>query len=272
MNLMKHVKVAVPMLLTVLTILMAASRANAQFVVIDTFEKESLGPINGQNGWTSQAGVADKAHCFEPQNANGKLGCAGNEARVQVVVDPTDPNNHVLQYGAKAETVHTFKAMRIPNANTASTLFFRARRTGEVNMNWGLSDEAAPSNWNDYEVQLNMQTVDTNKIRIRDGNKAVESVLMPANTWYKTWFVINNANDTYEVFMQGGTMDKITQITAGGKTEFGFRNGHADNDLINIFLRTTPPHNADFQFDDIYLDTAGRNLTDPSVAAPTARR
>jgi hypothetical protein len=271
MNLMKHVKVSGSLVLTVLVMLAATSRANAQFVVVDTFEKESLGPIDGQNGWTSKAGVEDKAHCYEPENANGKLGCDGNAVRVQVVVDPTDPNNHVLQYGGKAETVHTYKSIKIPNSNTASTLFFRVRRTGEVNMNWGLSAAASPSQWPDYEVQLNMQTVDTNKIRIRDGNKALESVLFPANTWYKTWFVINNATDTYEVFMQGGAMEKPTQISAGGKTVFGFRNGHADKDLVNIFLRTTPPHTTDFQFDDIYLDTSGRNLNDPT-AGSTARR
>src|SRR5262249_8820160 len=149
--------------------------------------------------------------------------------------------------------------------------FFRVRRTGEVNMNWGASDVAAPSQWPDYEVQLNMQIVDTNKLRIRDGNKALESMLFAANTWYKTWFVINNANDTYEVFVEGGAFDKVTQLEVAGKSVFGFRNGHADNDLVNIFLRTTPPHTADFQFDDMYLDVNGRNLSDPTAPAAARR-
>src|SRR5215471_8710251 len=108
-----------------LAIVVVTSSANAQFVVIDNFEKESLGPIDGQNGWTSKAGVEDKAHCYEPENANGKAGCDGNAAHVRVVVDPTDPNNHVLQYSAKAETVHTYHPIKIPNSNSAATLFFR---------------------------------------------------------------------------------------------------------------------------------------------------
>ena len=270
MNLMKNVKVT-STILAVLMILVVASRAQAQFVAVDTFEKESLGPLNGQNGWTSQAGTHDKAHCYSAENANGAAGCDGNAAHIQVVVDPTDRNNHVLQYGAKAETVHTYKAIKIPNSSTASTLFFRVRRTGEVNMNWGTSDVAAPKDWPDYEVQLNMQIVDTDKLRVRDGNKLAEVSPFAVNTWYKTWFVINNSTDTYEVFMQGGASEKITQLSIGGKTAFQFRNGHADNDMVNMFLRTTPPHTADFQFDDIYLDTSGRNLNDPTVGAAARR-
>ena len=138
-------------------------------------------------------------------------------------------------------------------------------------MNWGVSDVAAPNQWPDYEAQLNMQIVDTDKLRLRDGNKNAEVSPFAVNTWYKTWFVINNAADTYEVFIQGGEFEKMKQLTIGEKSVFAFRNGHADNDLINIFLRTTPPHTADFQFDDMYFDISGRNLSDPAASA-TARR
>ena len=41
--------------------------------------------------------------------------------------------------------------------------------------------------------------------------------------WYKTWVVINNSADTYEVFVQGGALGTVTQMTAGGKTVFTFR-------------------------------------------------
>src|SRR5262249_30940806 len=163
---LNRVRVMFAMVLTVLISLAAASMAQAQFVAIDTFEKQKLGPLDGQNGWTSKAGTHDKVHCYSKENANGESGCDANASHVQVVVDPTDSNNHVLQYGAKAETVHTYKAIRIPNSNTASTLFFRVRRSGEVNMNWGISDVAVPKDWPDYEVQLNMQIVDTDKLRV----------------------------------------------------------------------------------------------------------
>ncbi|PYS38576.1 MAG: hypothetical protein DMG14_17165 [Acidobacteria bacterium] len=266
-----YLRVISVLALTVLVSLAAASLAQAQFVAIDTFEKGKLGPLDGQNGWTSKAGTHDKAHCYSKENANGEAGCDANASRVEIAVDPTDPNNHVLQYSAKAETVHTYKAINIPNSNTAATLFFRVRRTGEVNMNWGTSDVAVPKDWPDYEVQLNMQIVDTDKLRVRDGNRLVEAAPFEANTWYKTWFVINNAEDTYEVLVQGGASPKMTQLSVGGKTKFTFRNGSAANDLVNIFLRTTPPHTADFQFDDIYLDTSSRNLSDPTGGA-SARR
>jgi len=267
MNRIRDLKALTSTFLAMAAVFVVVSRADAQFVAIDTFEKESVGPIDGQNGWTVKAGIEDKVHCYAKENANGERGCDANASLVKVIVDPTDRNNHVLQYSAKAETTHAYKPVKIPNSNTATTLFFRVRRTGEVNMNWGASDVASPSQWPDYEVQLNMQIVDTDKLRVRNGNKLVEVSPFANNTWYKTWFVINNANDTYEAFIQGGEFEKITPLSADGKTVFGFRNGHADNDLVNIFLRTTPPHTADFQFDDMYMDISGRNLTDPTIGA-----
>ena len=134
-------------------------------------------------------------------------------------------------------------------------------------MNWGATDVAAPKEFADYEVQVNMQVVDTLNLRVRDRNAFVEVTPFAADTWYKTWVVINNSADTYEVFVQGGALETVTQMTAGGKTVFAFRNGQAANDLVNVFFRTNPPHTADFLIDDIYLDTAARNLSDPTAGS-----
>lgn len=244
-------KITVVIVLSVLTVLAAARPAGAQFVAIDNFQKARPGELNGQNGWTVGG-------------ANG--------AMVKVAVDPTNAGNQVLIYGAKAEGVSTYRSISIPNSNTAATLFFRMRRTpGEVNMNWGATDLAAPSEFAHYEAQLNMQVVDTMNLRVRDSKAFAEVTPFAENTWYKTWVVINNSTDTYEVFVQGGALQKVTQVGAGSKMVFGFRNGEAANELVNVLFRTNPPHTADFLIDDIYLDTSGRNLADPTAGSTAAR-
>jgi hypothetical protein len=234
-------------ILTLVAMITVTGRTEAQFVLIDNFQKQSVGELSGQNGWTA---IGD------------------NAALVKVVADPTSAANRVLQYSAKAEGVAAYKSISIPNANTVSTLFFRMRRTpGEVNMNWGATDVAGPKEFADYEAQVNMQVVDTLNLRVRDRNAFVEVTPFAADTWYKTWVVINNSADTYEVFVQGGALGTATQMAAGGKTVFTFRNGQAANDLVNVFFRTNPPHTADFLIDDIYVDTAARNLGDPTAGS-----
>ncbi len=247
MNDTKHVKLRTSTVLAVL-IMLAPIHAQAQFVAIDTFQKESLGELGRQNGWTTST---------------------ANAALVKVVVDSANPGNQVLQFSANATTVPAYKSISIPNTNSAATLFFRARRAGESNMNWGVSDVAAPAEFVDYEAQINMQTAEAQNLRVRNLDAFVEgNAPFAANTWYKTWMVINNSANTYEIFVQGGALRTPTPVAAGGRTVFDFRNGAAANELASVFLRSNTPHTDDFSIDDIYLDTGGRNLNDPTASAP----
>ncbi len=138
-------------------------------------------------------------------------------------------------------------------------------------MNWGATAVATPSEFAHFEAQFNMQVVDTLNLRVRDRSMWAEVSPFAVDTWYKTWVVINNSANAYEVFVQGGALAAVTQVAAGAKNVFNFRNGEAANELVNVFFRTNPPHTAAFLIDDIYLDTAGRNLTDPTAGSTAVR-
>jgi hypothetical protein len=130
----------------------------------------------------------------------------------------------------------------------------------------------------DFEVQIGYsgsQILDT--LRVRDGIAAANVAageFLP-RTWYKIWAVIDNATDTSEVYIQGGSFTAQTQVAATdtGGTSFTFRNsggGPVANDLIRLFVKSgteTLPGPA--LLDDIYLAT-GKVLTDPTTAAPPA--
>jgi hypothetical protein len=134
-------------------------------------------------------------------------------------------------------------------------------------------------NYPDFEAQIGYsgsQILDA--LRVRDslavpaGNVAAGEFL--ARTWYKIWAVIDNAADTYQVYIQGGNYTNQTQAADASTTNttFTFRNsagGPEANDLIRFFVKAgDADHPGPGLLDDIYL-APGKVLTDPSGAAST---
>ena len=59
------------------------------------------------------------------------------------------------------------------------------------------------------------------------------------DTWYKIWLVVDNAADTWQVYMQGADLTTPTLLAlADGTTTFAFRNGTAAHDLIRFMVKT----------------------------------
>jgi hypothetical protein len=220
-----------------------ATSGGGSFQRLDDFESLTVGSLDSQNGWTTSS------------------------SSVAVAADPVDPTNQVLRLTSTNQVV--YKPLLISNANTASTLFFRMRRDGQTNFSAGTSDIATPTtNFADYETQLNLQdgtgtSTPVDQLNVRDGGtfRALDTWL--DNTWYDVWMVVNNASNTYQVFMQGGNLAEQTQLDAGALTTFGFRNGAAANPLVQFLLRTGNNHIGASYVDDIYLDTTGVNLDLP---------
>src|SRR6185503_12193505 len=120
---------------------------------------------------------------------------------------------------------------------TTATLFFRAYSEADTTLvDWfaGMSDVAVSGlgNFPDFEAQIGYsgsQILDT--LRVRDGSTGANEAsgeFLP-RTWYKIWAVIDNALDTYEVYIQGGSFAQQTPVTAAstGNTAFTFRNSGA---------------------------------------------
>ncbi len=227
--------------------------ATAGFLLIDNFQQSTLGNLNGQRGWTATL--------------------------AQVKADPTQAANQVASFEGAGDAGANLPLV-IPQGATA-TLFFRAYSEADTTLvDWfaGMSDVAVSGlgAFGDFEVQIGYsgsQILDT--LRVRDGVAAgnvAASEFLP-RTWYKIWAVIDNATDTSEVYIQGGTFTAQTQVTATdtGSTSFTFRNsggGPVANDLIRFFVKSgTADLPGPALLDDIYLAT-GKVLTDPTTAAP----
>ncbi len=206
------------------------------FTLVDDFEALNLGALGGQGGWSTSA------------------------ANVTVGIDPANAENQVMRQ--TTDSVRAWKTMNIPNGSTA-TVFFRMRRDGIVNISAGTSDIAVPTtNFADFETQVNNQN--DALLKVRAGAAFLDVDAFADATWYSIWMVVDNAADTYKVYMKGGALAQQTLLdSATAQTVFGFRNGSAANALVNFYARTGSATTGIWSIDDVYLAT-GQNLGDPS--------
>jgi hypothetical protein len=232
----------------------SAQVGTSTFGQIDDFEGPE-GSLNGRLGWSSNGG--------------------------EIVVDPANSNNRVARLGGTGDRGSHIPAV-IANGQTG-TLFFRLRvdtdNSDPANpvLNWsiGMSDVALTGNgeFGDFEAQLNQNRDAGNDypdyVRIRDAGAFIPLTPLRAEVWYKVWMVINNATDATQVYMQGGQFATQTLVQSeDGRSSFTFRNsggGPAGNDLIRFFIRLTGSHAGNLYLDDIWLNSARADLSDPST-------
>jgi hypothetical protein len=226
---------------------------------VENFNNLSLGPIVYQGDW---------------------LGIYGRDT---VAMEPDWPvgantNNPVGRCisGNQALTV----PLLIPQGTTA-TLFFRYLDTtyGRERMLFGLSDQANPLNPSlaDYEVQVGKWMNGTaNNMYLVNHEGSVPNYNLHGidwDTWYKIWIVVDNAADTFKVYMQGKelTTPTLLDMNVGGATSFAFRNGTAANDLVRFMIKSEAHTGTQWYdgewLDDIYL-AIGENLSDPTIPPP----
>jgi len=247
--------------------------AHAAFQLFDNFDAYNTGTLSGQGGWV----VPTQSATVQTNVINGLL----PDKEVQVI-------NAIPNY-------KPLGGLTIPNASTSATVYFNFRMTSATtgnNFNFIITDVTTPADTaGSSEVQLNYDAgqapaTGSTTFRIRNGGAfpfattggTVATRVMPiANYQYNGWFVINNSADTYQLYLQNdldpnlATPTLITGIITDGTgavtsstSTFGFRNGAAANDLItaNFGNGATAAANA-VNFDDIYVDLAGSNTTNP---------
>jgi hypothetical protein len=242
-----------------------AGPARAAFVKFDDFNTYPVGLLNGQgpaaNTWTAQAGAT--------------VAVSGGDNVANII-------NGIPNFRSLTPT-----GLSIPNANTASTVYWNFTQAGATtNNNWNfiVTDDAAPVDTAaTSEVQFNFDATQapsggTTTWRARNGSgfiflsadgTAAGRITPKADTLYNVWFVINNSANTYKVFMQSDgdpLLANVTQMKSDGNvSDFGFRNGAAANDLVTVNMGNGG--SSAIRFDDVYVDTSGQNLTNP-VAVP----
>jgi hypothetical protein len=224
----------------------------ADFTLLDNFQGATLGNVNGQNGWTAG-------------------GTAGN-----VVTDPGDPTNRLLEITSTSANV--YKPLTTPLANPATgTIYYQIKRAGLVNFSTGASDVAAPTGFGDYESQLNVNslTLDPQPFRMRDA-AAFDATqeAFATGTAYHVWHVIDNTTDTTKLYIQSASAGAPVLQLNGTQSDFLFRNSGTaiqNTDLLNFLVKTggagttDTAHIGPLFIDNIYYDATGANLAAPAT-------
>lgn len=180
--------------------------------------------------------------------------------------------NKVLTYGWASDFRGASRALPdstvIENDETA-TFFFRINsKTDDPDHNFGLGDRATTgaADFGDFEVQLRMkQGTAAGSFAIDARNGAAFSPTLASglalNTWYNLWMVVNQSNDTYDLYMNTGT----AAATASNKlnaTPLAFRNGTASELNTILALGAPAPIDNAVRIDDLY-SFAGFDLSNP---------
>ena len=220
--------------------------AHAAFTVVDNFNTRTLGNLGGQNGWV-----------------------ATGTSVTAVQIDPGNAINKVMRHTTDGDC-----GVPLPSAianNTTGTFFLRLKPQSTTNnTSFGLSDLTATTGnvggFGSYEAQA----VSLNQgLQVRDAGAAITtSATLQTTAWYKVWFVTNNTADTYQVYIQSdqdAAFATQTQLVAPDGT-WNFRNGVAANSLITAQFTSNVPGTNVF-YDDLYIDTTGANLADPTFVA-----
>ena len=219
-------------------------QAQAAFTNVEDFNARTVGALGGQNGWVVTT---------------------GDTTTSTVVVDPDNPINKILKHTGGNDASKVLPAP-IPDA-AVGTLFYRVRLISTSNdVSAGLSDENPPSltNFGTFEVQPNY----SGSFRARDGGTNRTVFTMVAGAWYKLWVVADTTADTYRLYIQSdgdATYATQTELVSSDGT-WNFRNAAAANPL-QAFVIMSNSSNTNLYFDDLYVDTAGSNLADPTYVA-----
>ena len=204
------------------------------YTLLEDFESRTLGAaINGQGDWGGDTTSA-------------------NEFSVQI--DPDDSGNQVLYFneGVDQEVFLNSSDLRINN-NETSTVFFRIRAVpaesgiADLWLRMTLSDVSNPTDFSDGETDIAISDNEAGSLLL----SGIADPLTEAK-WYRLWFVVDNANDTFDTYLQAEGDDQVV-----GLANKAFRNGTAVNDLLSLMFKVNDNSdngsNGDVWIDDIYI-------------------
>ncbi len=223
---------------------MFTSMAGGDFLLIEDFDDLLLAPIDEQGGWQAQHDTS------------------------VVVVDPDQPTNQVL--AVTTDSACLFREVLLLNGTTRM-MFLRFRIAEQQNFSLGMSDSTFPTQFDDFEVELGTSN-STDELRINDDGRYEVLTVLEQDTWYNCWLLINNENETTDVFLHSRPGDSALmsdRLDAGGQTSFIFRRGSA-LDLRTFFIKTGGGSGpaGPLYIDDMYLEnTDALNLGNPLDAA-----
>ena len=242
-----------PLPLALLGLLTPAPVASADLVVFEDFNDLQAGNLSGQNGWTSTS-----------------LGDSGGSGQHSVVVTPPATAADRAFSSDTAVNVGSSKAFAVSgqgvgdSGDTVGTLFFRFNLSGlTTRTSVGATVAGEGFDFSNFRPQVVFNSNADGDFIVRDdgANRGVTNVDLTLGTWYDLWLVMDNAGNSYSVYVGGGDLTGVTQVQAGGKSSFGFRND-AGGELTDFFVGTGGLG------DSLFLDDLSFGLGDESGSTP----
>jgi hypothetical protein len=205
----------------------------------------------------------------------------------QIVADPTNANNAVLKFlgGGGTGTGKSVSAGQGIADGTTGTMFLRFYMDNTVGVQFGISSTATAVNatGNAGTIVLGGPTTASNELTgyVGAGPTATPTQTVDQDTWYNLWIVLGNstgtAADSVQFYLQGGNGAFATQqqlFSVGPNFEFTSRfnfDSGAANELLRLAFRpassnrstSNPPDGGILFVDDIYINNAGQDLTNP---------
>jgi len=131
----------------------------------------------------------------------------------------------------------------------------------EIDVLMGISDLSVVDNYADYENGLRIY-FQFNMMEARSGGnyERIGDDFLQLETWYEAWTVIDNASDTYDVYLRGGGNYPEQILLA---KDLPFRNGTTGSIVSYAISYNTDWCEGTFYLDDLYIDTEGVNLSRP---------
>jgi len=212
----------------------AAAADVAGFTEHLTFEGYTVGPLNGQDGWTSHP--------------------AG-----QVVLDPVNQNNRALELTGPNRSA--YRAITAIEDGATGTVFLRMRRDASSDNSFGVTDVDAPSTTSHSRAYVNNQNSDV--LKVRNGGAFADVGTWSEDVWQCVWIVADNAADRVTVYSQGGIYDELTRLPAGAEQTFGFRES-VTGSLDRFFWINGGNSAGRIMLDDVAIDPVAANLALPT--------
>lgn len=201
----------------------------------------------------------------------------GGNGGITQVAASNDASNSVLNLSAGTfangtDTNNVWFWIDLPTTAAKATVYSRFLKTGQlVDIVWGTSPTDEPASYGDFSSALRVEL--DGIIDYREGSEGYPEIIGSVaenNVWYDSWFVVDAATNTYDVWIKGGIYTSATKVVTGA----AFRNQSTDPQN-RFYARVTtgallePKQVNDVQFDNIWVDAAGENISIPSVADPT---
>ena len=223
------------------TLALAATSANAAFVVIDDFESHTLGTApTSANGWVE----------------------SGTQAVTSglIIADPDDAGNQVAELTARNSGYDIALGGNSIADSTTGTVFFRVQTTtGSEFFAYATREDVPTTGWWDKDDAGAGNDGSITQPRYNAGATVAQS----DGTWYNFWAVANNTADTFDLYRSTGTdgQGDASFITIDTGVAFG---GSGTGALDHFFFAGDGGL-ATAMIDDIYVDNSGVNLANPTI-------